>query len=110
MSFDININEVSSKTELSTKYFELKRKVEEEGYEMTLEDQKLVVDWLRVDREEKFVLNQKPVKAVKEPKVKKPKKLTKKALGEILMKQQSGEILTEEEQASLTYTLELQNV
>ena len=118
--FSINLNEVSTeqahslteeeKRVLSEKFQALKHKVETEGYEMTLDDQKLVVEWLRADRETKFILNQKPAKVVKEkvvkePKVKKPKKLTQKALGTILMKELSGEALTDEEARNKHFTL-----
>lgn len=91
----------------------LKMKVETEGYEMTLDDQKTVVDWLRADRETKFILNTKPVKekkekvpkAPKEPKVKKPKKLSQKALGQIIIKELGGIELTEEEKRNKEFTL-----
>jgi hypothetical protein len=98
---------------LAFKYQELKTKVTTEGYEMTLDDQKLVVDWLRANRETKFILNSKPVKEKKEkvpkepkaPKVKKPKKLTQRALGLLLMKELKGEELTDEEKRSKEFTL-----
>ena len=98
---------------LDFNYQELKTKVTTEGYEMTLDDQKLVVDWLRANRETKFILNSKPVKEKKEkapkepkaPKVKKPKKLTQRALGLLLMKELKGEELTDEEKRSKEFTL-----
>ena len=102
-----------SEADLDSKYQELKAKVTTEGYEMTLDDQKLVVDWLRANRETKFILNSKPVKEKKEkvpkepkpPKVKKPKKLTQRALGLLLMKELKGEELTEEEKRNKEFTL-----
>ena len=92
---------------LKLKFLELKRKVETEGYEMTLDDQKIVVDWLRADRETKFILNSKPVKVPKEKvvKVKKPKKLNQKALGLLIIKEMKGEELTEEEARNKHFTL-----
>ena len=92
---------------LDQKYQELKHKVTTEGYEMTLEDQKLVVDWLRANRETKFILNAKTVKEKKEKvvKVKKPKKLTQKALGLLLMIELAGELLTDDEKRNKEFTL-----
>ncbi len=92
---------------LDQKYQELKHKVTTEGYEMTLEDQKLVVDWLRANRETKFILNAKTVKEKKEKvvKVKKPKKLTQKALGLLLMRELAGELLTDDEKRNKEFTL-----
>lgn len=92
---------------LDQKYQELKHKVTTEGYEMTLDDQKLVVDWLRANRETKFILNAKTVKEKKEKvvKVKKPKKLTQKALGLLLMRELAGEVLTDDEKRNKEFTL-----
>jgi hypothetical protein len=92
---------------LDQRYQELKHKVTTEGYEMTLEDQKLVVDWLRANRETKFILNTKTVKEKKEKvvKVKKPKKLTQKALGLLLMRELAGEVLTDDEKRNKEFTL-----
>jgi hypothetical protein len=92
---------------LDQKYQELKHKVTTESYEMTLEDQKLVVDWLRANRETKFILNAKAVKEKKEKvvKVKKPKKLTQKALGLLLMRELAGEVLTDDEKRNKEFTL-----
>jgi hypothetical protein len=94
-------------TLLDQRYQELKHKVTTEGYEMTLEDQKLVVDWVRANRETKFILNAKTVKEKKEKvvKVKKPKKLTQKALGLLLMRELAGELLTDEEKRNKEFTL-----
>ena len=118
--FDIDLNQVQvaqehsltdeEKRVLSDKFHALKHKVETEGYEMTLDGQKLVIEWLRADRETKFILNQKPAKVVKEkvvrePRVKKPKKLTQKALGLLIMKELKGEVLTEEELKNKNFTL-----
>lgn len=118
--FDIDLNQVQvvqehsltdeEKRVLNDKFHALKHKVETEGYEMTLDDQKLVIEWLRADRETKFILNQKPAKVVKEkvvrePRVKKPKKLTQKALGLLIMKELKGEVLTEEELKNKNFTL-----
>jgi hypothetical protein len=118
--FAIDLNEVNvvqehsltdeQKKLLTDKFNALKHKVETEGYEMTLEDQRLVIEFLRADRETKFILNQKPAKVVrekvtKEPKVKKPKKLTQKALGLLIMKELNGEELTEEELRNKHFTL-----
>ena len=92
---------------LDQRYQELKHKVTTESYEMTLEDQKLVVDWLRANRETKFILNAKTVKEKKEKvvKVKKPKKLTQKALGLLLMRELAGEVLTDDEKRNKEFTL-----
>jgi hypothetical protein len=92
---------------LDQKYQELKHKVTTEGYEMTLDDQKLVVDWVRANRETKFILNAKTVKEKKEKvvKVKKPKKLTQKALGLLLMRELAGELLTDDEKRNKEFTL-----
>lgn len=92
---------------LDQKYQELKHKVTTEGYEMTLEDQKLVVDWLRANRETKFIINAKTVKEKKEKvvRVKKPKKLTQKALGLLLMRELAGEVLTDDEKRNKEFTL-----
>jgi hypothetical protein len=92
---------------LDQRYQELKHKVTTESYEMTLEDQKLVVDWVRANRETKFILNAKTVKEKKEKvvKVKKPKKLTQKALGLLLMRELAGEVLTDDEKRNKEFTL-----
>jgi hypothetical protein len=92
---------------LDQKYQELKHKVTTESYEMTLDDQKLVVDWVRANRETKFILNAKTVKEKKEKvvKVKKPKKLTQKALGLLLMRELAGEVLTDDEKRNKEFTL-----
>jgi hypothetical protein len=92
---------------LDQKYQELKHKVTTESYEMTLEDQKLVVDWVRANRETKFILKAKTVKEKKEKvvKVKKPKKLTQKALGLLLMRELAGEVLTDDEKRNKEFTL-----
>jgi hypothetical protein len=92
---------------LDQRYQELKHKVTTEGYEMTLDDQKLVVDWVRANRETKFILNAKTVKEKKEKvvKVKKPKKLTQKALGLLLMRELAGEVLTDDEKRNKEFTL-----
>jgi hypothetical protein len=118
--FAIDLNEVNvvqehsltdeQKKVLTDKFNALKYKVETEGYEMTLDDQRLVIEFLRADRETKFILNQKPAKVgrekvTKEPKVKKPKKLTQKALGLLIMKELNGEELTEEELRNKHFTL-----
>jgi hypothetical protein len=94
-------------TLLDQRYQELKHKVTTEGYEMTLDDQKLVVDWVRANRETKFILNAKTVKEKKEKvvKVKKPKKLTQKALGLLLMRELAGEVLTDDEKRNKEFTL-----
>ncbi len=92
---------------LDQKYQELKHKVTTESYEMTLDDQKLVVDWVRANRETKFILNAKTVKEKKEKvvKIKKPKKLTQKALGLLLMRELAGELLTDDEKRNKEFTL-----
>lgn len=118
--FGINLEDVTTtqehslsleeKTILEYKFRELKRKVEQEGYEMGLEDQRLVVQWLRADRETKFILNSKPVKEVKEkaakvPKVKAPKKLSQKAMGLLYLKEMQDLELSEEELKNKHFTL-----
>jgi hypothetical protein len=127
--FSINLENVGTEAEtvhsvspeerlrLELAFKELKRKVEQEGYEMNLEDQRLVVQWLRVDRETKFILNSKPVKVVKErvarepkePKVKLPKKLSQKALGLLYLKEMQGVPLTEDELRNKNFTLGVEN-
>lgn len=65
-----------------------------------------VVPWFRIRRTEDFILKEvksKAAKAPKEPKLKAPKKLTKKAIQEeltrLMFKQVAGQELTPEEQA-----------
>jgi hypothetical protein len=121
--FGINLEQVETeqahslsaeeRADLETRFKDLKRRVEQEGHEMTLEDQRLVIQWLRSDRETKFILNSKPVKEVKErvvrqpkePKVKLPKKLSQKAMGLIYLKEMQGLELTEDEQRNKDFTL-----
>lgn len=77
----------------------------ETGEEITLEEQRTVIQWMRADRETKFILNQKPIKEKKvkipkepkPPKPKKRKKLTKKEFNAILLKELKGEELSPEE-------------
>lgn len=123
-TFSLNMEEVSTDTvdnhsisaeereRLTKEFNELKRKVEQEGYELTLEDQRTIVMFLRADRETKFILNSKPPKVVKEkvervpkePKVKAPKKLGQKALGTLILKEMNGEELSEDEKRNLHFT------
>lgn len=91
--------------ELITKAKELKRKVYEESYELTIEDQRVLVQWRRSDRETKFILNQAKPKKEKVIRVKKPKKLSRKALGELILKEQFGEELTEDEKRNKHFNL-----
>jgi hypothetical protein len=87
---------------LKEEYIKLKYKAES-GLDLTLEEQRTVIRWMRADRETKFILNQKPAKepkapkAPKPPKEKKQKKLTKKEFNCILLKELRGEELTEAE-------------
>jgi hypothetical protein len=90
--------------ELRSEYNRLKAKAEN-GQDLTLEEQRTIIRWMRADRETKFILNHKPakekkIKEPKEPKVpkeKKRKKLTKREFNIILLKELQGETLTEEE-------------
>lgn len=95
---------------LKQEYTRLKNLVDSGGYELTLQDQRTILQWRRADRETKFILNKVKPKAVKEkkekvPKVKKPKKLSQKALGLLYIKQLQGEELTEEEIRNMKFTL-----
>lgn len=105
---------------LRARYQELKVLVETQGYQLTIEDQRDIVKWMRVNREVAFVLNQKPAKEPKAPRVKKVKevnpvsgeveekevvvkvrkkrKIGKKLFEAILIKEMSGGVLTEEEE------------
>lgn len=76
--------------ELRTAYNTLRSKAES-GADLTLEEQRTIIRWMRADRETKFILNQKPVKE------KKRKKLTKKEFNILLLKELQGEELTTEE-------------
>ena len=90
--------------ELRTAYNTLRSKAESGG-DLTLEEQRTIIRWMRADRETKFILNHKPAKEkkVKEPKAPKPpkekkrKKLTKREFNILLLKELQGETLTEEE-------------
>jgi predicted nuclease with TOPRIM domain len=93
---------------LQQEYNRLKSLVDSGEYELTLEDQKVILQWRRADRETKFILNKIKVKTEKEakvPKVKKPKKLSQKALGLLYIKELQGEALTEEEERNRVFTL-----
>ena len=93
---------------LQQEYSRLKALVDSGDYELSLNDQKVILQWLRADRETKFILNKVKAKAekiAKEPKVKKPKKLSQKALGLIYLKELKGEELTEEENRNRVFTL-----
>lgn len=89
---------------LRIRYTELRHKAES-GLDLTLEEQRDIIRWMRADRETKFLLTkanakEKKVKVPKEPKapkVKKRKKLTKKEFNAILLKELRGEELTVEE-------------
>lgn len=108
---------------LRAKYLKLKALVETQGCQLTIEDQRDIVKWMRVNREVAFVLNQKPVKEPKAPKaprvkkvkevnpvsgeveekevvvkVRKKRKIGKKLFEAILIKEMSGGVLTEEEE------------
>src|SRR5574343_1231095 len=95
---------------LKQEYTRLKNLVDSGGYELTLQEQRVILQWRRADRETKFILNKvkakpvKPVKADKVPKPKKPKKLTQKALSLLYMRELKGEVLTEEEIRNRKYT------
>ena len=86
---------------LRTEFNILKAKAES-GIDLTLEEQRTIIRWMRADRETKFILASqgKKVKEPKEPKAPKPKKLkklTKKEFNAILLKELANEELTEEE-------------
>jgi hypothetical protein len=90
---------------LQSEYTRLRNLVDSGEYELTIEDQKVILQWRRADRETKFILNKaKPVKE-KVVRVKKPKKLSQKALGLLYLKELQGETLTSEEERNRTFTL-----
>jgi hypothetical protein len=90
---------------LQSEYTRLKNLVDSVEYELTIEDQRTILQWRRADRETKFILNKaKPVKE-KAVKIKKPKKLSQKALGLLYLKELKGEALTSEEERNRTFTL-----
>jgi hypothetical protein len=117
MNFSINLEDITENVEpvhsltdeeledLKNKYISIKYKLENEGYELTLEDQKTILSWRRADRETKFILNKKVIKIKKLKKPKKPKKLSKKALGELIIKEMNGEVLTEDESRNKVFNL-----
>jgi len=93
---------------LQQEYNRLKALVDSGEYELSLEDQKVILQWRRADRETKFILNKVKAKTEKEakaPRVKKPKKLSQKALGLLYIKELQGEVLTEEEERNRVFTL-----
>lgn len=89
---------------LKNRYFELKKKVEE-GEELTLEEQRDVIKYVRADRETKFVLKEVKEKEVKAAKAPKGKKLSRVRLIELLEKELAGEELTEQELLDKTRSL-----
>ena len=92
---------------LQAEYNRIKTLVDSGSYEMTLEDQKVILSWRRADRETKFILNRtkEKVKKDKVVRVKKPKKLSQKALGLIYLKELNGEEVTPEEERNRVFTL-----
>lgn len=100
--------------QLKIEYERIKALIDTQAHELTLEEQRTILKWRRADRETKFILNKtKPVKAKSDnrtPKVKKPKKLTKKALGLLYIKQLNGVELTEEEINNMKHTEQLLGV
>lgn len=93
---------------LQQEYNRLKALVDSGEYELTIEDQKVILQWRRANRETKFILNKIKIKVVKEAKatrVKKPKKLSQKALGLLYIKELQGVALTEEEERNRVFTL-----
>ena len=98
-----------------TEKFEVARKKNLSGEELTIEDQKNIVLYNRAIRETKFVLAKaasktktpKAPKEPKEPKIKerKPKKLSAKKLMELVNKFNSPEGLTPEEKIDVEFTL-----
>lgn len=113
MKFSVDLSSIEEKEqihslseqeleELRTAYNSLKFKAES-GADLTLEEQRTIIRWMRADRETKFILNKKPEKKVKPPKEPKPpkekkkKKLTKKEFNVLLLKELQGEELTPEE-------------
>jgi len=89
---------------LQASYNKLKALVDSGTYELTLEDQRTILQWRRADRETKFILQKaKPVKE-KVVRVKKPKKLSNKAMGLLYLKEIKGEELTEEEKRNKHFT------
>lgn len=100
---------------LSKEYTRLRALVNSGEYELTIEDQKTILQWRRADRETKFILNKTKVKEKKDKvakpsKPKKPKKLSQKALSLIYMKELKGESLTEEEEINRAFTLGIEYV
>lgn len=102
---------------LAKEYTRLRTLVDSGEYELTIEDQKVILQWRRADRETKFILNKTKVKEKKEAKAKdkvvkpkKPKKLTQKALSLIYMKELKKEPLTEEEEINRAFTLGIEYI
>lgn len=92
---------------LRKEYIRIKSLVDAGDYNLTLQDQRTILRWRRADRETKFILNKVTAKPKKEKvvKVKKPKKLSQKALGLLYIRQMKGEVLTEEEIRNMKFTL-----
>lgn len=95
---------------LNKRYYELRNLIDNTDYELTITDQRDLVQWRRAFRETKFILNAAKVKLVKEKviKIKKPKKLSKKALGLLMIQEMNlpeGEILPLEDRRNMKYTL-----
>ena len=95
---------------LNKRYYELRNLIDNTDYELTITDQRDLVQWRRAFRETKFILNAAKAKVVKEKvvKVKKPKKLSKKALGMLMIQEMNlpeGEILSLEDRRNMKYTL-----
>lgn len=99
---------------LNKRYYELKSLIDNTDYELTIQDQRDLVHWRRAFRETKFILNATKAKVAKEKvvRIKKPKKLSKKALGILLIQEMNlpeGEILPLEDRRNMKYTLDMIN-
>lgn len=92
---------------LRKEYIRIKNLVDAGDYNLTLQDQRTILRWRRADRETKFILNKVTAKPKKEKvvKVKKPKKLSQKALGLLYIRQMKGETLSDDEIRNMKFTL-----
>ena len=91
----------AQKLEIKENYLKVKKKFDS-GEPLTLEDQKVIIDHARADREEKFILNKKTAKA---PKERKAKKLSRAKL--VLLLEKPEEDSTEDEVKDRDHSLAL---
>lgn len=113
MSRDISLENVSEgKEEINdippeelrevTEKFNTLKGMVDQGYEMTLDDMRLVVQYNRAIRTHKFCVR--PAKVEKE---KKPKKLARVRMLELFLKRSIGVTLSEEDERNLEHSLKM---